>query len=78
MPEIITTTEAAKLLGVEPWRVRRLFELRVLVEPPRLGGQRAIPRSMIADIAVALRERGWAGTVAPASTLATGSERGTR
>ncbi|MEM8495918.1 MAG: hypothetical protein AAF663_11090, partial [Planctomycetota bacterium] len=54
-----TTRELADLLGTDAWRVRRLFELGVLPEPPRCGQARAIPREMIGEVAAALRDRGW-------------------
>ncbi len=67
--DTFTTRQVAELLGVEPWRVRRLFETGSLPEPPRFAGRRVIPRPMIADVAMALRKRGWVSKVAPASTL---------
>lgn len=54
-----TTGELAAFLGAREWRVRRLFEDGTLEEPPRFGGKRAIPRSMIPDVCDALRDRGW-------------------
>lgn len=69
MPQIFTTRELADLLGTDAWRVRRLFESGRLPEPPRCGPNRAIPREMIPDVAIALRERGWVTTVAPAASL---------
>jgi hypothetical protein len=46
------------LLNVQCWRIARLFELGVLSEPPRIGGRRLIPESMIPTIVAKLRERG--------------------
>lgn len=54
-----STTGVAELLAVEPWRIRRLFELNVLPEPPYVGRTRAIPREMLPAIIDALRDRGW-------------------
>lgn len=54
-----TTAEIARLLGTDTWRVRRLFKCGRLPEPPRFAGKRVIPNRMIADVAIALRERGW-------------------
>ena len=59
MGRIFTTKQVADLYGVEPWRVRRLFELGILDEPARLGGKRIICQGLLVEIAVALRERGW-------------------
>jgi hypothetical protein len=56
-----TTAEVASLLGVETWRVQRVFEHGDVSEPPRFGGKRVIPREQIADVAEALRARGWLG-----------------
>jgi hypothetical protein len=58
MAEFFTVPDVAELLSVEPWRVRRLFEDKTLAEPPRLGIQRAVPRSMIPLIATELQKRG--------------------
>jgi hypothetical protein len=46
-------------LGVQSWRIARLFELGILSEPPRIGRRRLIPKSMIPLIVDALRTRGW-------------------
>ena len=59
MSQIFTTGDIARTLATDEWRVRRLFESRVLPEPPRFGGKRAISSAMIPDIVDALRERGW-------------------
>ena len=56
--------QLAGLLGVPSWRVARLFELRILPEVPRLGRQRAIPRTWIPQVIDALRARGWYPTPA--------------
>jgi len=69
MPTFYTTRELADLLGTDAWRVRRLFQSGDLPEPNRFAGRRAIPREMIPDVAIALRERGWAPRVSPASTI---------
>lgn len=69
MVNAFTTRELAELLGVESWRVRRLFELGVVPEPPRFAGKRHIPRAMVAQVAIALRDRGWLQAVSPASTF---------
>lgn len=55
----LSTGDVAELLGVEPWRVRRLFEDGDLADPPRIGLARAIPRESIPMIVDALRARGW-------------------
>ncbi|MBX9789827.1 MAG: hypothetical protein K2Y37_12990 [Pirellulales bacterium] len=59
MSQRFTTREVAEILGVETWRVRRLFESGVLQEPTRFAGKRAIPAALIPRIVDALRSRGW-------------------
>lgn len=59
MKDHYTTRELAEFLGTSEWRVRRLFQSRVLGETPRFAGKRAIPRERIPEIVDALRERGW-------------------
>lgn len=57
--EIYTTRQVAEFVGVDVWRIRRLFEDGTLPEPPRFAGKRAIPRSLVPRIVDALRARGW-------------------
>jgi len=54
-----TTESAAQELGVESWRVRRVLELHLVSDPPRLGRQRVIDEPLLGEIAAALRNRGW-------------------
>jgi len=51
--------ELGDTLGVQSWRIARLFELRIVPEPPRIGRRRLIPKAMVAEIVDALRARGW-------------------
>lgn len=55
----LSTGQIAEILGVEVWRVRRLFEDGTLEEPPRLAGKRAVPRELLPSIMDAMRVRGW-------------------
>ena len=57
-----TTRQIGELLGVEEWQIRRLFELGILSEPPKFGGKRAIPPTLIPQIVEALNDRGWLAT----------------
>lgn len=59
MPTVLSTRDVSDLLGVDNWKVRRLFEAGVLPEPSRLAGRRAIPREMLPQIIDAMRVRGW-------------------
>ncbi len=63
-----TTGELGDAIGVQGWRIARLFELGVLPEPGRIGGRRLIPKSMIPSVVDALRARGWLPL--PTNTLA--------
>lgn len=58
-PHYLTTGEGADALGVQTWRVARLFQLKIVKEPPRIGGRRLIPKTIVPDIVDGLRERGW-------------------
>ncbi len=55
----LTTREVAEFLGVETWRIQRIFEHGDVPEPQRFAGKRAIPRSLLPAIVDALRARGW-------------------
>ncbi len=60
MPKQLSTRQAAKVLGVEAWRIVRLFEERDLPEPEiRIGRNRLIAREDLPAIARALARRGW-------------------
>ncbi|HEY1601472.1 MAG TPA: hypothetical protein VGG64_17860 [Pirellulales bacterium] len=59
MQKLFSTADIASTLGIETWRVRRLFEDGTLPEPERFAGRRAIPGEMLPKVIDALRERGW-------------------
>lgn len=59
MPQVFSTADVARLMGVPRWKVARLFENGTLPEPARVGNQRAIPRELIPVISSALSKRGW-------------------
>lgn len=44
---------------VPPYRVTKVFELRLLPDVPRIRGKRAIPESMIPQIEQIMLTRGW-------------------
>ena len=54
-----STRDIAEVLGIETWRVRRLFENGELPEPGRFAGKRAIPSELIPAIVDRLRKHGW-------------------
>ena len=70
MPSFLTTREIAELLGVESWRVARLFEVGALPEPERFAGRRAVPSALLPIIVDALRARSWL----PGATCLEGSD----
>jgi len=55
----LSTGEVADFLGVQSWRVSRIFELELLEEPARVAGRRAISAELIPIIVDVLRDRGW-------------------
>ncbi len=57
--KIFSTAETARLLGTDPWRVRRLFELGVIDDVPRIGRHRVISATMLPLIIEALQKRNW-------------------
>ena len=58
-PPYVGLGDLGDTLGVQSWRIARLFEAGVLPEPPRIGRRRLIPKGMIPEIVDALRARGW-------------------
>ena len=68
-PSYLTTGEFGDALGIQAWRIARLFELGVVPEPQRIGGRRLIPKSLIPAIVDALRERGWLPAESPSEPL---------
>ena len=58
-PPYLSLGQLGDLLGVQSWRIARLFEMGVLPEPPRIANRRLIPKANIPDIVDALRARGW-------------------
>jgi excisionase family DNA binding protein len=59
MGQLFTTTEIAKLLRLQDWMIRRLFEDGTLPEPPRVGGRRLISQKYIGTIRRACEARRW-------------------
>lgn len=55
----VSVGDLAETLGVQSWRIARLFELGILPEPPRTGRRRMIPKCWVPKVVDALRERGW-------------------
>lgn len=58
-PAVTSIGELAETLGVQSWRIARLFELGLIQEPPRVSNRRVIDKAMIPIIVDALRLRGW-------------------
>ena len=59
MKNQFTTRELGDILGVEEWRIRRLFEGGTLPEPPRFAGKRVISCDQIPAVVDALRAHNW-------------------
>lgn len=59
MSKRLSTREVATMLGVDLWRVQRLFEDGHLPEPERFCGRRVIGGEMLPAVIDALRERNW-------------------
>lgn len=74
---ILSTRGVADLLGTEEWKIRRLFEVGLLEEPPRFAGKRVIWGNQIPLIVDALRSRGWLASAAGGESGADGSEQHT-
>jgi hypothetical protein len=56
---IFTLGELADHLGVQSWRIARLFVLGLVPEPERKSGRRMIPKSAVPAIVTALKSKGW-------------------
>jgi hypothetical protein len=56
---LLSTADIGRMLGVETWRVQRLFEAGALPEPTRIAGRRVIASESLPAIVDALRARGW-------------------
>jgi hypothetical protein len=65
IPSVTSIGELADTLGVQSWRIARLFELGLIQEPPRVSNRRVIDKAMIPIIVDALRLRGWLPTRSP-------------
>jgi hypothetical protein len=57
--EHITLGAVARRLNVDLWQVRRLYERRILPEPPRVGQFRVVTEADLPTIEAALREAGY-------------------
>ena len=56
---LMTTTEVAEFLGVESWRVIRVFEDGLVPEPRQFARRRVITPDIVPHIVNALRSKGW-------------------
>lgn len=66
MGRVYTTGELGDLLGVQAWRIARVFELGIVPEPQRVGGRRLIPAESLPAVVAALEARGWLKPMEPA------------
>lgn len=58
-PTVYTTGAVARLHGIPEWRVRRVFERKLLPDPGRAGTYRLIPASDLPKVEAALRAAGY-------------------
>jgi hypothetical protein len=60
MPQLpLTIGQVARHFGCPPWAVRRLFERRILPEPPRVGAYRVVAPEQLPEIGTALKQAGY-------------------
>lgn len=57
--QFATLGEVAVYFGLKVWQIRRLFERRLLPEPPRFGQNRMVKRSQFPAVEAALRKGGY-------------------
>lgn len=57
--QVADAIAAAEGCTIPPWKIGRLYEMRLLPAPSHVGGRRAIPQSHLPLIVAAMRERGW-------------------
>jgi DNA-binding transcriptional MerR regulator len=55
----LTTNEVGRRLGVEPWKIRRLYQRGLMPPTERIGIYRAIPVEDLPKIEAALRLAGY-------------------
>jgi hypothetical protein len=53
------TTDAARVLGVEPWQVMRLYHRELVPEPPRCGNSRVLTLADLPVLRAALERAGY-------------------
>lgn len=69
---VLSTSEIAAMLGIPLWRVQRVFELKLVPEPDKVGGRRVVSSRDLPLIIDALRSRGWLSDAAPMPLLGGG------
>ncbi len=62
MAGYMTLGEAADRIGVQAWRLARLFDRGLWPEPPRVGRNRVVSESDLPGIEEALRAAGYLKT----------------
>jgi hypothetical protein len=63
---VLTLGDVARLHGLPVWKVRRLFERKLLAEPERVGRFRVIAATDLPNVESALRDAGYLLSSAPA------------
>lgn len=57
--KLMSTTDVADMLGVERWRVIRVFEDGLVPEPPQFARRRVVTPDLVPLIVAALQSKGW-------------------
>ena len=63
----LTIGDIAKTFGVTEWRARRAVD-SLSQEIPRAGRYRLVPRSLLGEVAVELKHRGWLPSIEEVTT----------
>jgi hypothetical protein len=58
-PVVMDTRDAARVLGVEPWQVARLYQKGLVDEPPRVGNSRVLTPQDLPALRTAFQEAGY-------------------
>ena len=57
--QVLSLGEVAAHFGCKTWQIRRLFERKLMAEPPRFGMFRMLRRSQLGEVEAALKKGGY-------------------
>jgi DNA-binding transcriptional MerR regulator len=66
MASVMTLGDVARLVGVDVWQVRRLYERGLLPPAARVGGKRVVSAAELPRVRRALTEAGYLRSEEPA------------